>query len=1302
MHRIVPELIVKNYRAGNDRGTLRAAGMFLDISGFSGMTDVLMLHGEHGPEVLAGMMRAVFDPIVNAIFAQGGMIVGYAGDALLALFPAEADDASACRQALAAAVAIQQALKSSPDHQTPYGTFRISAKIGLSLGSVSWGILQARDGRSATYYFRGDAVNAAVGAEQQADAGDIILTEDAHGRMGEGIESESLVSFRRLRGVSVSLPSLRPLDLPPIDAAISGVFAPIQVVEQDARGEFRQTVHLFMRMPDLTDEQLTGFMHTVFDLQARYGGVIDRIDFGDKGCNMIVLWGAPVAYMNDIGRALNFILDLQSQAGFPVTAGVTYYISHAGYVGGQLFEAYTCYGWGINLACRFMMSAADGEVWIDERIAPRIARRFHFDFVGEQVFKGFANRQKVYALRGRKSEVETFFQGEMVGRQAELQTLAEFVAPIWDGKYAGMACVWGEAGMGKSRLIHEFQRSSAFADRLSKWAVCQSDQILRHSFNPFRYWLLHYFDIHSGMDEETRRQCFFARLDALCAATSEQALVAELTRTRSFLAALIDLGWSGSLYEQLDAQGRYDNTILALVSLLKAESLRQPLILFVEDAQYLDEDSESFLLRLKRTLMAEKADYPIAILLTSRWEGIKVLLEKGVADRDIDLGGLPLDAVSRMARDILGGPASPSLASLVDKRAEGNPFFAEQIVHYLREENLLELNPSGEWTVKRTPRASALPADISVMLVARLDQLAHKVKEVVQTASVLGREFEVRALARMLANKMTLQNEIEEAERAAIWSPLMEIRYIFNHALLRDAAYNMQLQARRQELHALAFDALKTLYGDDASRHYGELAYHSEQAGMTAEACRYLWLAGDAARDGYQNTQALDYYRRALALLPQADAESRFRLHCECESLLTELGRPEEQSRQIAILQSLADALGDSASLADVTLRRSRLVAAGGNYEESAKLADQAKTLAREAGNHTIAIGAYQALLDAFYQQGKYQEAIEHGEAGIDFARQYHAVQEEAFILNRLGLAFLEVKNPSTALAYFEKSLSIFRAAANLRGEARSLANLGMVAGYQGKFTAALDYCEQSLKLAREIGSRQGEGLLLGNMGWISGMLGDYRKAREYAERNLLIAREIDNRYYETYSLINLSSHAGALGDVEAAVAYAEEALSLARSSGDRSAEAWACTYLGHGLFESGMTERASQAYRDGLAVREELNQPGLATEPAAGLARIALMQGDLSSAQSHVKPILSQIEQDRALEGTDQPLRVYLSCYLVLCAVSDPRADAILETAWGMLKARADGISDPSTRRVFLENVTYNREILSLWEGRN
>src|SRR5215216_4957360 len=120
MHRVVPELIVENYRAGRFSGEFPAIGMFLDLSGFSTMTDVLMQHGQHGAEVLAGLMHGVFDPLVESIFDYGGKIIGFAGDGIMALYPVETNARSMALQALTSAYVIQQRFRETPTRQTVY------------------------------------------------------------------------------------------------------------------------------------------------------------------------------------------------------------------------------------------------------------------------------------------------------------------------------------------------------------------------------------------------------------------------------------------------------------------------------------------------------------------------------------------------------------------------------------------------------------------------------------------------------------------------------------------------------------------------------------------------------------------------------------------------------------------------------------------------------------------------------------------------------------------------------------------------------------------------------------------------------------------------------------------------------------------------------------------------------------------------------------------------------------------------------------------------------------------------------
>src|SRR5215207_6358116 len=418
MHRVVPELIIENYRAGRYSGEFPAVGMFLDLSGFSTMTDTLMQHGQHGAEVLAGLMHGVFDPLVESIFDYGGKIIGFAGDGLMALFPIDSDARFTALRALTASAMIQKRFEENSARQTIYGKFSIFAKIGLTSGSVSWGILHSATGDQATYYFRGSAVDESAEAEHHARSRDILLTESFHWLLAADIRATPFNSYHRFDEFCIEPPEPRHVEFPPIDLDTARLFMPEEVIVHDVRGEFRQVVNLFMRFPDLSELQLRDLMTRIFEMRNKYGGLLNRLDFGDKGCNLLLLWGAPVAYENDIGRALNFLLDLKSQVDFPITSGVTYYIAHAGYLGSVMCEDYTCYGWGVNLASRFMTSAPVGEILIDDRIVRRVSRRFDTEFIGSQFFKGFAAEQKVHRLLRHKQTFEPVYHGELVGRES--------------------------------------------------------------------------------------------------------------------------------------------------------------------------------------------------------------------------------------------------------------------------------------------------------------------------------------------------------------------------------------------------------------------------------------------------------------------------------------------------------------------------------------------------------------------------------------------------------------------------------------------------------------------------------------------------------------------------------------------------------------------------------------------------------------------------------------------------------------------------------------------------------------------
>jgi class 3 adenylate cyclase/tetratricopeptide (TPR) repeat protein len=1256
MHRLVPDFIQEQYAKEKLAGSFEACALFVDISGFTPITDAIMDHGQHGAEVLANIIQEVFDPLVQSVFEQGGFVTNLAGDAFTAVFEADVRSPNEFARSLAAAWQMQQVLTTAALHRTPYGNFAVSVKVGLAAGAVAWGVVSSSDENRAAYYFQGPAIDGCSDAQKLAKSGEVVVDATVYGSVGSMVEVEAVEDHFRITSINARLPSPRAINLESIEPDILARFFPPEAFRDSLRGEFRQVANLFVSLPTVrTEDQLRMFMQIIFELQDRFGGLLNRVDFGDKGASLLLFWGAPLAHENDVTRALNFVLDLQSKTVIPVNAGITYGIAHCGYSGGKLAGEFTCHGRGTTLAARFMQASPRGEIWVDERVAARAEHGFEVEFEGTMAFKGFADKQRVFVLLERKEEIKPFYKSQMVGRQAELEGLFDFVQPIWLGQYPGVMVIWGDPGIGKSRLTHAFLSNlESEIDHEISVFVCQSDEILRESLNPFRYWLRRYFAQSEQQSDSRNKRSFNRRLDRLISTVQDETLKAELDRTRSFLGALVNLDWPDSLFEQLDAQGRYENTFSGLLALLQAESLERPVILLLEDVHWLDRDSKTFLHQLTRGL-AQVKTYPTAILATARLQGDRSVLGDDIAFMEINLDQMSSTDQATLASEHLGSPIGSDLLKLLIVRAEGNPFFAEQILRYLQEQDRLHF-VEGVWELKGI-QETALPTDVRAVLVARLDRLTQNVKEVVQTAAVLGREFEIRLLSRMLHDDPAIQAKVAQAEEMSIWSAINELRYLFKHTLLRDAAYSMQIRSRRQSLHKLATDAIESLYEDDLSLHFGELAYHAEQASLIEKALRYLEVAGDAAKDTYQNSMALDYYGRALSLTPEEEPEDRFRLLCSRELLYSRLGARRDQLMDLNEMSQLAERLDDVSRQAEVLIRRAWIFWWMADYPESLAVSQQAAILAEAAGHHGLTARANYAASWVRKQLGEYADA-------------------------RL---------------LTEKALVEARNSGDRQMEASALSSLGLINRAEGDYFAALKHSEEALAINRTIGSWSGESTTLGNLGVALMTIGDFDAAKSSFEQALVISREIGSSGNTASDLINLSWNAQTQSEWESAIKYGEEGIAIVRGVNQPEMESEGLIWLGHAWLGLGQLEKALAAYQESLTLRRELGQEYMAMGVLAGMARAAAAQDDVDSASNLVTEIVSYLDAGGSLSGTWEPFRIYLTCYQVLDWQRDSRAIEILEIAYQELQRRAAKIPDMEMRRKYLENVPWHREIATV-----
>ncbi|MEM7118118.1 MAG: tetratricopeptide repeat protein [Chloroflexota bacterium] len=1339
IHRLTPQFILDKWSAGEENGRFPAVTLFIDLSGFTTLCAQMQRYDKAGAEQLADIMHHLFTPLVTSIYTYGGFIAGFAGDAFKAIFPDVTSQSHLA--ALAAAEEMRQHMLSNQQIVTLFGTFPFSTRISLSSGDVTWQIWTAENGKldtqSQAYTFAGPALDAAIEGELYAEAGTIVLTEAVYVALQDSIKltavplTDEAKDYFAITSISSPLPqTLIPTPQPPTINPAASSFYPAALLTQRSPGEFRHVVSLFLNAnPSNRADQ--PFMQTFFRLLRQYDGYLCRIGRGganEEGRTFLLFWGAPTAHENDIERALNFVLDLQAETAVPLRAGLTYQMVYAGFIGGPLREEYTCYGLHVNLAVRLMVAANWGEVWLDETIAERAQNDFQLAFVDKRPFKGFANPLAVYHLEGIKQRTTTnIYTTAIVGREAEMGQLETAVQTIFNGHFGGMITVAGEAGIGKSRLVHALLEKETIIQQAQVF-LCQTDEILRETLNPFRYFLHHYFQQKSSASENDNKEQFSQRLDSLIEGTADPLIQAELTRTRSVLGALLGLHWPGSLYESLEPSFRQENSFTALKNLLKAETLRRPVILQLEDVHWLDDASRLFLVELTRNVET----FPFVIIATTR-DAHALMLPESVPQQTVPLDALPLAEVGTLATSLLQTAVSPSLVTLLNERTDGNPFFVEQLALYLAEQRLLDESPAG-----LTPKTAvlSLPQDLQAILIARIDRLTQEVRHVVQTAAVLGREFDVQILSEILREETAVSEKVKTAESAAIWQALSKLRYLFKHALLRDAAYDMQLQAQRRDLHHLAATAIETVYAIDLASHYVDLAFHYRQADQPKKERHYATQAGEQAAARFANSQALTLFDRALLLTPKDQLPERFRLLLAREAVYNIVGNREAQAQELATLHELADALNDTEKKTAVLLRETAYNEAIGKFAEGAAVAKTAVDQSAPASADRAQAYLHWGL--ALTRLGQSQAAQTQLQQAIEAAQMAAATRLEALSLRYYGIAEYNLSHYTEARDCFRRSYELMEQIGDLAGQASALNNWGATLSRQGHMAQGIPHLEQALQIRQQLGARRAEGATRLNLGGLFQQQGEYDRSQKYLLEALQLKKETGDRmavgdvyhnlgvnathlgqpelaltYFQTSaqvkqeigakkeyanSQINIGWLTIEKGDVEAGWQILTTNLEQLRQLNDKSSEALTLTLLGRYLLQQKQFSEAETYFQQALELRETIAEPHKLANAYANFVELALAQQDAAQLRQHLTRALSHLDNYR-LEQFSDPFRFARACIQALFWLQEESdATALLKNTHTLLLARAAKIQDEAMRHSFLHNVPHNHDLLRLY----
>jgi class 3 adenylate cyclase/tetratricopeptide (TPR) repeat protein len=697
-------------------------------------------------------------------------------------------------------------------------------------------------------------------------------------------------------------------------ALLEGERRTVTVLFVDAVG----SVSVGEKMPQ---EELHRIVHRCTELMCeavhRYEGTVAHF----RGDGIMALFGAPIAHEDAARRAVAAALAMRESLqaydgelrahggkGFNYRIGLNSGPVVVGRIGDDLSMDYTAIGDTVNLASRMEQWAPAWKIYVTDatrRLAPGY---FDFKDLGLLEVKGKSESVRAFEVE-RELPTRTRLDAAIdrgltpyVGRERELSVLRGHFEQATSG-LGQVVFISGEAGIGKSRLLLEF-RNSIEGDEIT-WLNGQCISYGRGiPYLPIVDLLKRNFGVEEGDDAAT----IIRRVDERAASWDEQT-----KHAAPYVKFLLNVDPGDERVASMDPMERRPGVLGALRSLLARGSSQRPVVMVIEDLHWIDEKSEEAIAALVEVASAAR----VLVLLTYRPGYVPSLGDRPNYSR-LALQQLPADESSRLLESVLSVERCPrDIAHLVTSKAEGNPFYIEEVTKALLETGALRRR-NGSLELTRSAGDVYVPATIQEVILTRIDRLQSDAREAIQLASVIGREFTARLLSRISLAQVRLEGVLAELKNLELIyekAYFPELSYMFKHALTHDVAYSTLLDERKKALHSIVAASVEELYADRLAEHYETLAHHYERAQEWPKAYQFLMAAGDKAREAFANSDAIGYFTRALDAATHLGEDSsiaQFDAALGRASIHSAIGEFSSAIADFHFAGELADSAGDS------------------------------------------------------------------------------------------------------------------------------------------------------------------------------------------------------------------------------------------------------------------------------------------------------------------------------------------------------------------------------------------------------
>jgi len=855
---------------------------------------------------------------------------------------------------------------------------------------------------------------------------------------------------------------------------VEGERKQVSVLFADITGSFEL---ISGRDPESAQAILNPVLEQMIEAVHYYEGTVNRL----LGDGIMAIFGAPLAHEDHAVRACYAALMIQESAAeladrpeqpLKIRVGINSGEIVVCAISKDLDMEYTVVGETAHLAARMEQMARPGTILTTTKTI-RLAEGYIIArSLGPVPIKGLAEPEEVYELVGA-GPARTRLQAasirgltQFVGRETELDQLRRAQQPVATG--AGqLVAIIGEAGVGKSRLLYEFTHSH----RLLGWLVLETTSISlgrATSYLPVVGLLKSYFAIQDRDEQHEKRRKVVEKTLALDEG---------LEPTLPAILALLDIPVDDDSWHTLDPVQRRRRYLDAVKGLILEAARKQPVLLIFEDLHWVDNETQALLDALAGALGSAR----LLLLITYR-PGYQDIWGSRPNYRQVRLSALPTHDTHDLLEVLLGrDPELDPLKQLLIGRG-GNPFFLEETVRALVETQALS-GERGHYRLMRPIGNIQVPPTVQAILAARIDRLLPGDKNLLQIASVVGREIPLAVLRPMAGfTEEALEHALEHLQTAEFLFETglyPDVEYSFTHALTHEVTYNGLLRARRSSLHARLVNAIETLYRDRLSEHIERLAQHAVRGELLEKAVQYLRQAGLKAlsRSALENGRV--WFEQALAIiekLPESkdNIELAIDIRFDLRNSLHPLGHLERCLDHLQKVQAQATLLVDKRRLGQASSFLCQYYRLMGELGSASDAGERAMAIAEELDDLSLRMVASGHVAAVFAARGDHRRASQILDAAVERLRGDIATETMGttgvlgvFMRGYLACSLAELGEFGRAARWAEEAVEIAEGANHVYSLAFSYYSKGTVLALRGEVSQSITVLEQSLNVCR-------------------------------------------------------------------------------------------------------------------------------------------------------------------------------------------------------------------------------------------